>query len=68
MWRLRGGSIHEYSDIAPIRIQYANEADVILFSELERKQNEFVSYAATMAAAAARRNGFEQGRKWPQNI
>lgn len=51
---LPGGSIHEYSGIAPIRIRYVNEAAATLFSEPERKQNEFDSYAAMMAAGAAR--------------
>jgi hypothetical protein len=50
----RGGSIHEYSGIAPIRIRCVNEAAVTLFSELERKRNEFDSYGAMTAAGAAR--------------
>lgn len=51
---LRGGSIHEYSGIVPIRIPCVNEGAATLFSEPERKQNEFDSYAAMPAAVAAR--------------
>jgi hypothetical protein len=62
------GSIRGYWGIGPIRTRYANEAVVTPFSALEPKQNEFGSYAATMATGAARRNRFELGRELPQNI
>lgn len=68
MLPLAGGSTRGYSGSAPIRTPCVNDAAAILFSKLVRKQNAFGSYAATRAAGAARRNGFELSRELPQNI